>query len=519
MRPDKTWTTVNKNNVFNIVWRRARGAFGPFVTHLVFFASGSDIVKTLFGNNLSFISQLFATRVCAAMMKRQPEQTKEIKEENVLFLVGQVPPFIEAFRYHPVRLLRLLDSNKAIRQVFDKMVEQYKTDVWYYLCVHAFPNEMLMLHSMSQLALYGEIHGHAYKKCMHKYFFPLADDKTYLEAYKRDLLSPQMKIRHDKMLDRSFLDPVLRQECLSNKALAYQTQEAFKILFPFGTPPAEYCFSSQMALQRLTLHFFSFLVHCPGISPRGRTPEWMFVLLFHLIGRSMQAMAVFFENDDINLYENFRQRLSVTNCLDIINESIEGIKPNGFGPRDLKEESIGEFEAIQLGPFNQPTFTLIQLKINIDYYIKNGRAIEPNGRYFTEEELDVIKKMYRQVTKEMIIYSSDKDIELYRDEDVFEEAFAQRKQNLQRYGTFDPLYWSVMRQEEQVISNIFVNWEPVLRNLVNITLANANNTPDDMTDYLAMTCHFCGNTATAIQDAAPFRLYCGHECHVRAHER
>lgn len=447
----------------------------------------------------------------SAAMKRVPEKESNLQEGDLLFLVGQVPPFIETFRYHPVRLLRLLDSNKAIRQVFDNMTKQYNINVWYYLCIHAFPNEMLLLHSTSQLARYGEIHGYAYKECMRKYFFPLADDEEmYLEAYKRDLLSPQMKIRHDRMLDRSFLEPELRQQCLSNEALAYQTQEAFKILFPFGTPPAEYCLSSQMALQRLMLHFFSFLVNCPGISPRGKTPERMFVDLFQRIGRLTRAMVELLDNDDINLYERFRQRLSVSNCLGIIVEPLENIEPDGFGPRDFKKRFIEEFEPVQLGPINQPAFTLVQFKMNIGFYIKKRKLIAPNGRDFTDEELDVIKEMYRQVTKELIIYSTEEDFEQYRDEDVFEEAVAQRKQNFERYGTVDPLYWSVMRQEKQAISDAFVDWEPVLRNLVNITMAHADNT----SDYLSMTCHFCGGTANFIQDAAPFGLYCGDKCYM-----
>jgi hypothetical protein len=443
-------------------------------------------------------------------MKRVSDKETKLQEGDLLFLVGQIPPFIEAFRYHPVRLLRLLDSNKGMRQVFDKMATQYKKDIWYYLCIHAFPNEMLMLESMSQVAPYGEIHGYAYQECMENYFFKLKGDENYLANYKKE-----MRTRHDKKIDRSFLSPALRKQCLENATIARQTAEAFKILYPFGTPPAEYCFSSHMALQRLMLSYFTFLCNIPFLSPRNASPEENFVKFFHQIGLYTHSLVT---RIDFGIYEfeEFREQMSVDDCLKIIMEPNAVVEANGLGPRDIIRTDFSRqgYQYDDLGVINQPAFTLVSLEKNILYCLKNGKPGGKSGRPFKEEEMIVLREMHREVLFQIILSTEEEELKMYSNQEVFEEAVAQRKHYVSKYGTVDPLYWSLLRGgDARDMSDAFLLWEPVFRTIVKEMLARVPDRPDDRVDYLDMTCHHCGDVATHIQDAAPFHMYCSDACH------
>jgi hypothetical protein len=165
-------------------------------------------------------------------------------------LVFIVPAFILSFRNHPWRLLRLMSVSRMAYDYINGVIESSFKNLWFDICINQFPDVVIMIDVMKKKSTKYRpdyIRTVPYTPDVNK-IIHCADTPTKTFKYQNRGLAYGL-------IDDSFLDDALLDECWRSEEKARKMSHAFSLVYPIGIPPAAYCFSSQVALYECTLQF------------------------------------------------------------------------------------------------------------------------------------------------------------------------------------------------------------------------------------------------------------------------
>lgn len=427
----------------------------------------------------------------------------ETQTEELAFMLREFP--IEMiFRFHPWRLIRLMNLSKQFMTIVEKRAEVVPS-FWYFICKHAFPDCVIMMSVLDNQAAYG------LQNKLVKYFDQYALGRLFLEYQddanetighvKRNLLftlprnSRWYKEGYDpyvstlkgfsfKCLDRSFFESSLLNECLVDTKKARHVEKCFKMVYPCGIPPAQYCFTSQVELRRLTLAFISFISESE-ISNREKYTVNEINSEYCIIGDSFASTR----------HRWFLPFVPLHECERFIVETdpIRTLKQMGKGPIQRYDTIKGYEGKVEQsyregGLYEGHVFTFAGLckvmtsKVTLEEY---PRFSFKSKKAFLEiyDEVFSFALLYGDIDDSTPVKYNDYkagtlvDIPL----DMTNRAMVKREDALKVHGKVDPLYWDTLLTNQVTTSPNFSNdeWKTVIMNQIdNVKAVNTQGSPE-----------------------------------------
>lgn len=187
------------------------------------------------------------------------------------FSIEQLDAMLYAFRFHPGRLLRLMQTSHSMKDVVEQTL-LYNPRFWYDSCVAAFPGIIVILdvdHRFEDLNRLTErmlkelppgiqnpflSHPGMYNSPWH--FYPSKKEcKQQTGALELFDLKACHSFAAANDVDSDFLEHSRWQERYD----ARQMENHFAFFFPYALPPVEYCFVSRVKTQAFFMEFISLL--------------------------------------------------------------------------------------------------------------------------------------------------------------------------------------------------------------------------------------------------------------------
>ncbi len=447
---------------------------------------------------------------------------------NAVVTLTHVPPLLLAFRHHPWRLLRLMSANKKLREAVEYMERTMMPLLWYDAALHAFPDICIMLHVCASLykTFYDDVTtGNSTSDTLFMAYVEVGRGWNIPELIRISTsegsgLMKRRSFAQNKLHD-SFTRPALLDACLAERKVAKRTEQCFKMLRPFGIPPAQYCFCSQVALQRLTIDF---LVLLP---PRG-TSMFRHTLMTHTF---MQYIIAEYTAISLDWAES---RLPDTLPRITLQSLLKFTDPESLEPRDMLDgHPLGRV-------FNGAVYGLVDLARSI---LRQLRANVQDGKLQKQRELltlydTVIKTALRYDTTDALVLAQFFSVE--SDELAWEpyplkegehSVDALREVDMEHYGVYDPLYWDVLvRHEVPPVSprrkdaGQTIDWKAVVKGQIDLV---RHTYGDQSPEYarmerfdpsvltlgcMAAHCNERTPSRLSIEPDAPFRVYCSEQC-------
>lgn len=447
---------------------------------------------------------------------------------NAVGTLIAAPQLILAFRHHPWRLLRLMNANKQLKQAVEYMERTMMPLLWYDAALHAFPDICIMLHVCAALykTSYDSVTiGNSVPDTLFMVFVEVGrswnmPDLILLSTEPGKGLAKRRSFSQNKVHD-SFGKPDLLDACLRDRAVAKRTERCFKMLRPFGVPLAQYCFCSQITLQRLTIDF---LVLLP---PRGNG-MFKHTLPTHTFMQSVMADYTIKSSDwaESRLPDNL-PRISLQSLLKFTD-------PESLEPRDTIDWTpLGKvYNGAVYGLPELAHSILAQLRVNVqeDTLLLQTRLLALYDR--------VIKAALRYDTTGVLVLeqffsvaSDERPWDLYPLQEGEHSVAELREKDMEHYGVCDPLYWDVLvRHEVPPVSprkkdaGREIDWKAVVMgqiDLVKHTYGDQSpeykrmESPSPVAFTLGCMATQCSERTPerlSIEPDAPFGVYCSEQC-------
>lgn len=336
-----------------------------------------------------------------------------VKEPNALFLIFLRNLDIKhIFRFRAIALLRLLQSSTEINQIIEKKVEE-EHDFWYYVCKFSFPDIILYIDChFNQRMIIGDIEN--------RY-------NVSNEGYERLLFLDFMpKNQYDDIVDfislnnirgfcfgninTTFIDRTLLNNCLLDNNLANETESCFKMLYPCGIPPSEYCSCAQVVLRSLTIEFLLLV----SKTMKSLLNNNIFINEQNYDDINMNLGGFYTDlNDSLYIYYTLISSTKVSN-LNNINESIRFITLQTCKSLLNKTETRFSIPAITKSSFRnklEDIFTLRHLFVEIQLFLEKFKYSITN--VLGDESIKELTTLLYRVLYTYIEFSSGEEYNDY----------------------------------------------------------------------------------------------------------
>lgn len=453
-------------------------------------------------------------------------------------------PIETLFRYHPWRLLRLMSTSAKFMKAVEKRAS-LDPRFWYTICQHAFPDCVIML------AVYDKQFAFQVEKKIARVYGTYITGRLVLQ-YDYDTNDTFDRVKSTllgrraikgfcfRSVDRSFTNVGLLDECMVNRETARRVEKCFKMLYPCGIPPAQYCFLSQVVLRELTLAYLAFFVNEDGgrIRRAADTDNSVSSLLqrYCLVGDSYNTPREkwFLPIIPLNECERF---LALNPGVD---EPIRTITTAEAGPFHPYDSVVGDLnETQEYRDFGDvywgEIFTLAALQDTMaEFARENWEAIENEDsrkKYVTLYERVILARLVYMETDEAL------DGFVYYDcmaakqvvgvsQEMRDRVLEAKRVNREKYADeVDPLYWEVVFEESSAFEH-FTNeeWKTVIVAQIDIVKKFYRRDSPEYTRIESATitaplaCLVCGDTANLMVELShPLNTFCSAQCQIVKH--
>ena len=447
----------------------------------------------------------------------------------LVFGFEELDTMLRAFRFHPRRLLRLMQGSKAVNEAVERALV-YNVRFWFECCVASFPDVVIMLDVRHRLSDFNRLtysligndprqHQHLFLTPDHNsspwhFYATVAEAAANSGAQEFDLaICHSFATANDsnEEVDSEFTDPERWRRKYDAKRMALY----FALYHPYALPPAEYCFVSRVKAQAL-----------------------LFELLALMTSEKARAYVTFTTDRSYTIYPG-----DYGGCV----SSLSGVE---FWRKSYEDDHDGPMKV----------FDLERLAHDVTDYVTLALA-DAEDNYWNGLSLAVVPQalgLFRRVRYAQLLHCEDEEWTewVYRAagdgvildfNGVTDLSYAEYGAALQQertalnnlYGTSDPLYWDVLllRQGSNIAGDdlyvvvpddMFMGqpdrsgyWKRVVVTQLQwvdqyapehhpIHKAMTSGIPD-----VALACHACGandSRTLSVQSNAPFGVYCSGEC-------
>lgn len=460
-------------------------------------------------------------------------------------MMREIPELVHAFRFHPWRLLRLMATSQALRLAIERAAAQ-NPRLWYECCLYAFPDFVIQLYLGEQkFDHYLPERAWGHMTALTRWCFTLWNVEHQLEE---DEYGPHFDYRVQDCLDAlaagrvtalyageghidsSFHEQALLRACAQDAEVARQTARAFRVLCPFGLPPAQYCFASQVLLRQYALEFLDLL--SDGDLQRGAL-HWLNVTTVDRLLRELSEgyLLIPWISDTHPFLRRRLSRISLSDCQAFLLDG--SLRATGVGPRSVDERYDAEERIIQArdtssspplpekkGRGYQVELTLWELATKIEEF---KRRLIAMGNNLT---LPAVDDLQRQVMSAHLFHCSDAELERTLaqladtndlDYDALDSVRAaaekERQARLEKYGALDPLYWRVLLVGGEDAYDPGVDWRTVCGLLIDIGKRMGRESDFYKSMEATLLCAHCGRSGVRfVEPTGALHAYCDQRC-------
>lgn len=455
---------------------------------------------------------------------------------NLAFALSDIQPLLYAFRMHPWRLLRLMSTRREWGQAVERAIAQYWPTFWYDVCLYAFPDIVVQLNLCETYQR--EIGADAYHRIfkgtgggMALYFFlaycnntdygpHVAWNTTRMFAIATERRSPHHRPTLTEFstlwLHPSFTSVETRDACRASEARARDVARCYKMMHPCGIPPAAYCFASQVALQRLALELMVLLVR---FDDAIGFKFYRVVHTHYTVMDDWQAIAMGDRQNNVSLDD-------LEKFLHIDPATTEGYTT--VGGRQLGRVYKGHVMTLRhLADIVRTLYKEIQPVACFTHWTCDAftalydRIVKAALRYDTRDDDD------GTVRFPALVDSSSPWVPLVVVEGEEESIEEMRVRDIERYGTHDPLYQTVMlhRGVAEPGHQQRADWKQIIKTQIDVVKRDNKGRDRPTAEYLDIqsaspvayifSCAQCGameRDKFGVEAASPFRVYCDEKC-------
>ncbi len=473
-------------------------------------------------------------------MKRELEESPDderrqasiaaLVQADFTFGLREIPELLRAFRFHPQRLLRLTQASSKFQAAVQRAERDFPR-LWYDCCLCTFPDLVILLQVYSPADYdtkkidspngWFQWLSSIYDRQL--YFSDASDpiDVASRLVLLRRHLAGGLSCSEDR-IDRSFHAPDLVAECLRDEGKAWRTAECFKLLVPFGVPPAQYCFASQLALHHLTLAWLTvtsgsqkavlfnigrLFTLTPSTAVDTRARDWMprvtLQLCEHVRAAGLQVRFVANGAGPRTgiVYPGDKGADIATNAHFV---------GHVFGLRDLFVMAQAEYDTLM-----KPQDAM-QVRAGGTYLSKNDRDRAAKASLIEPTYIRIIRAYARYAPEIMPelpqLVDADGESKLGLD-----EIHALRQRDMDRYGTHDPLQWRVLLGGEEDAFTLAPDWKAVVMDAIatvkKLMPGSGEALKLEQHPSTQLSCTACGRHGVDyVEEVAPFGSYCNSEC-------
>jgi hypothetical protein len=506
------------------------------------------------------------------------EEDKRIRElveisnvnENLMFILRELD-IEHLYRYHAWRLIRLMNSSTSLRNTI-QLKAKTTPDFWYHICKYSFPDIILYIYSINKdyntLKSIYDKYGDSYRNIINLdalFMQTLTIDEYDLSLNElKDIISIPVINRPRNasifltrgfafnQLDRTFTDRVLLDKCLQHASIARKSESFFKMIFPCGIPPIEYCFQSQMKLREIMIDFIEIVIQVQeGIDFKD--------FIKYMVSKT--TLDIKPKINDIKWMESIRKQRSVMDytqferCIkkgSFINFDIT----KGKGPlQEVNNSNLRNiygrlFQSIRPQDGDVFDFSFLEDYI-IDFLMEHGERIEFANM---KKQLYILLNTIRE---SMILFADDLEGSLIIDERIYERRFGdtletdklydpstgslqfryngvyvydgdkealfnKRKDTYEKYGTYDPLFIDLFTNNEESVADLFTNdqWRNIIMNQIDWIKTFVVNKNDEEYKRIESSLYelqcmspVCSKLENlSVDPVYPYNTYCNDTC-------
>lgn len=456
--------------------------------------------------------------------------------DSLVFILRQLS--LDMFKYHPWRLLRLMNTNN--KNVLEAIqVHTGQNNFWYNMCIYSFPDIVMYLSivrkQVNELETIKNDNLHNELYIMQRNHLFMQNDEMMHTDFDFIIQNKERKYTHltrssaYKYLDRSFTDKMLLDECMQNIDTARKTEKCFKLLYPCGIPPTEYCFYSQVKLYELTFQFLQLVYKIIGSNGFTKL-YWKWLGLYSMVANKTYIEDISFI--EIDTCKRFNEYLEDNNAPDGNNI----ITNTGSGPAQHDDGWEKNYNAgpMLTSPLFESVFSLDLLLSNVDKFMKNKEV-----QIKQDNSMDVMNTLRNKIVESICLFSDEKYDHLVRlkyhqllnngnktgEKGNIERLLEDRSSNMKKYQTYDPLYINLFTQNDISVGNICTNdrWKSIVKNQIDIVksyyeknseeyIRIESTYPNTSIKCMHETCINSDITSLSMDQDAPFNTYCNEEC-------
>jgi hypothetical protein len=461
-------------------------------------------------------------------MKRIPEEREEdrrlqvvaevLAAENFSFPAKQGDLLVLAFRFHPIRLFRLMQISRGFYIIVKATVEE-NPRLWYQCVCASFPDFVIALQTINEETYpRGQSRDSRWMRTLSLLHQPHSKYLSNLATFTRELALERAEgySCYDGYVDHSFTDRAFLDECLHSSERARSAEHSFKMIWPCGIPPAHYCFESQVFLHTAALEFIA-------LSNTYTPTNWL--LPFTVINPEWDVVVAEEEEEGaVHLAYITRQDCELWREEGGWSTSQDGRETSGPRIAHSYQEHWGDGRAV-LGKEGYTGRRVLQLTDVLDAM---RQTTNPRERV-------LFRSLFDQVAKAALLFSvTDAAPPTFRNLDdtapyeLSEEIMEIRAYHMERYGTYDPLHWQVLLSGEQDaflllypdrLEDPLKNpWYFNLRNLVRFVNDRFGATDPELlrleskNSTVRLQCELCGAVPTMLETQEPYGAYCSRRC-------
>ena len=344
-------------------------------------------------------------------MKRLTETQQDLFNQGVLEAMAQLKntddialaltshDLLRSFRFHPWRLLRLMQTHPSFSRAVEATITNDKLSLWYECALCAFPDIPIQLS-----VCYAASHTAApFKKILFDTSMSsllqicLVSDFIFIDRQERlDEVMMKRYVIHDyrtDVINKSFLSYTLLQSCMGDTELARQTATCYKMCYPCGIPPAAFCFASQVQLHHLLVELVPLFENDTSTDKKYAVPEWH-VQCSRFLSKILKRYTIFGTMWVLTRFMGFT-KVSVE--LDGLRKFLEP----GFQSNMVQIKMMGVVRDEPMGKmYDGRILTLAGLAHLLEEYIVKNKI----ASFKTETQRDAIIGLYDRIVKAALRY-------------------------------------------------------------------------------------------------------------------
>ena len=437
--------------------------------------------------------------------ERRQAALQALLMQGVELALSQVVPLVQAFRFHPWRLMRLMAAHPRLRAAVERLERELLPQLWYDAALHAFPDTVLLFRISARMPSLVRTQAQEFLAtgaqlsllhCLYGGQWTTGGLRALVDETMRTADEGAYDVRpRDTTGHASFRQLGVLDRCMRDDAYARRVARAFRLVYPFALPPAQYCFESQAMLSVLVAQYATLLVSLEELTREQallRSPLHDFpitVRMRHMEGSlRMQAIPA----------RVFALQAGIT---------IEAVLGYATQPFSLDDLATALERSIERGEVNDLAAA------------HNLKARVLRAHYRCMPETEFVAAVERALAGAEREARGQPDLRLGETIDALR---AVRAHSLARHGHVDPLLWSVQLRDRPgdepspldpptLSDGSAIDWRRVCRARINLVKARRLQAPEE---YARTEAHWALGAlgATARLEGA------GERCQLRLEE-